>query len=309
MATTTPAPAPQADVPSAPASHPSNQDAIKQIQDAIAKAKRFCAVAIEDIVKPSINTFLETCDTNPRVAAIVATPALLAFLLVLAFLVLSTLVLVLWSVLTISIGVVFVILGGILSLFFKLLIVLLATIPLAGIATALLVGANAASQFIINKLPRGGVVSPGSLPRAVRETDWRVVADAVASLGRHTAQGMREATPILLTVRDALVTIGVALHSALHTAIFALNRNEAETTSQPAPRDGELRPAEEVRIPTEFETTAAHHGNKAEDEQAVVVEQIEVLTGRAETSAEGLKRRAPFPNVGDDEAEDKKLAA
>ncbi|KAF8951755.1 hypothetical protein BDZ97DRAFT_1769353 [Flammula alnicola] len=85
--------------------------------------------------------------------------------------------------------------------------------------------------------------------------------------------------------------------------------NEAETTSQSGPRDGELRPAEEVRIPTEFKTTAAHHGNKAEDEQAVVVEQIAVLTSRAETSAEGLKRRAPFPNVGDDEAEDKKLAA
>ena len=58
---------------------------------------------IEDIVKPSIKAFMETCDTNPRIAvrsffypgfefvnnslkAIVATPALLAFLLVIAFL-------------------------------------------------------------------------------------------------------------------------------------------------------------------------------------------------------------------------------
>ncbi len=58
---------------------------------------------IEDIVKPSIKAFMETCDTNPRIAvraffypefgfinkflkAIVATPALLAFLVVIAFL-------------------------------------------------------------------------------------------------------------------------------------------------------------------------------------------------------------------------------
>jgi len=57
---------------------------------------------IQDVIKPAIKTFLETCDTNPRIAvwvvvvpiytvtqyskAVVATPALLGFLVVLAFL-------------------------------------------------------------------------------------------------------------------------------------------------------------------------------------------------------------------------------
>ena len=63
----------------------------------------------------------------------------------------------------------FVIVGGLISrkrtlcdqliqvdiskVFFKLLMVLLATIPMAGIAAALLVGANVASQFIVRVIP------------------------------------------------------------------------------------------------------------------------------------------------------------
>ena len=63
--------------------------------------------ATQDVIKPAIKTFLETCDTHPRIAvwiivlvpstfllkflswdlkAVVATPALLGFLVVLAFL-------------------------------------------------------------------------------------------------------------------------------------------------------------------------------------------------------------------------------
>jgi len=144
--------------------------------------RRYVTKAIRNVIKPAIKTFLETCNTNPRIAAVVATPALLGFLLVLAFFTISTLVLVAWTIFTITSGIIFVIIAGIVSLFFKLLLLVLATLPLAAIATGLLVGANTVSQSIISRIPHnhvGPVVSQTNLrPGSVAVLEQLVVLRA-----------------------------------------------------------------------------------------------------------------------------------
>lgn len=203
----------------------SQEDLPAQVEDCIIQAKGYLTIAVEDIIKPSIKKFLETCDPNPRVAATVAAPALLSFFLALVFFALSTLVVILWSLLSITIGVTFVIIGGLISLFFKLLMVLLATVPMAGIAAALRAGANVALQFIIKK-----------------------------------------ALSVLHKYEDTTTSTGAIRQEwSLH---------------DPRELDGEYSP---VVIDKELDTGS-------------------VLIG-AESSAEGLKRRTPFPSVGEDETE------
>jgi len=166
--------------------------------------RRYVTKAIRNVIKPAIKTFLETCNTNPRIAAVVATPALLGFLLVLAFFTISTLVLVAWTIFTITSGIIFVIIAGIVSLFFKLLLLVLATLPLAAIATGLLVGANTVSQSIISRIPHnhvGPVVS-----QTVREIDWKSVMDHLINLGKNLRPGS-------VAVLEQLVVLRAALHN------------------------------------------------------------------------------------------------
>ncbi|KJA23860.1 hypothetical protein HYPSUDRAFT_39386 [Hypholoma sublateritium FD-334 SS-4] len=189
------------------------------LRDKIAEFRRYSNTVLEEIVKPSVQAFMETCDTNPRIAAIVATPALLASLLVVAFLILSASALVLWSIFTITAGVMFVVVGGLLSLAFKLVMVLLATIPLAGMATGLLVAANSASKFIITKIPNGSrLAASGGLLDSFKNMDWKSIVDGATTFGAYASHSIKEAGPMLIAVRDVSVTLATAIYSAFNTA-------------------------------------------------------------------------------------------
>jgi len=266
-----------------------------QVKHCLVQVRRYFNMAIEDVTEPSIKTFLETCDTSPRVALIIATPALLAFLLALAFFVFSTLVVVLWSLLVMTTGVAFIIVDGIFKMCFKLLIVLVATIPLAGIAVALLVGANATSQFIIKKasqLPLGAATTNTGAPRAVGETDW---TEMVATFGKLASQGVRNATPILLLIRDALMSIGHSLHASLQAAMLALHKEEITTSTSPAHQ--KESPADGKKVDGEYSPVLIHRELDAGT--------VERVSSRGDSSTKGLKRRAPFPNMADEGEEPK----
>jgi len=121
----------------------------------------------------------------------------------------------------------------------------------------------------------------------VRETDWKQIAERVVAVA---AQGIRDATPVLLIVRNTFVGIGLALHSALQTALFSLHKYEEDITTSTGPVPQEGGPADPKRVDGEYSPVFIH---RELDAGAVL--------SSAESSAEGLKRRAPFPNVGGDE--------
>jgi hypothetical protein len=107
-----------------------------------------------------------------------------------------------------------------------------------------------------------------------------------------TAQGVRDATPVLLIIRDTFVGIGLALHSALQTALFALHKYEEEITTSTGPARQEGSPTDPKKVDGEYSPVFIHRELDAG-----------AISSSAESSAEGLKRRAPFPNVGGDETD------
>ncbi|KAF8185740.1 hypothetical protein BJ912DRAFT_481374 [Pholiota molesta] len=277
MSDTTPLPpspqvAPSPQLGAAPPSEGAHSTILK-IQHGISTTRNYTTMVIEEVIKPSIKTFLETCDTNPRVAAIVATPALLAFFVVATFFVLSASALILWSILTISVGMIFVVVGGLISLTFKLLIVLLATIPLAGMATGLLVAANAASKIIIDKLPKG---NPENVSKTLKEIDWKTIVDGTTTLGTYAIQGVKEAAPALLAMRDMLFTLAVAAHSAFDTARVALNNQQISSANDSNSGKG----------------VTAVEPIESGEEMGVLIDNQE--------ESHNLKRRTPFSNAAND---------
>lgn len=111
------------------------------------------------------------------------------------------------------------------------------------------------------------------------------------TLGKLAVQCAREAIPILLIVRDALMSIGLALHSSLQTALLALHKEEVGTSG-----DSPVRQKESPSRPAD--------GRKGDGECSPVLIYKELDAGTAErvssrdeSSAKGLKRRAPFTNI------------
>ncbi|KAF8153016.1 hypothetical protein B0H34DRAFT_88100 [Crassisporium funariophilum] len=267
-------------------------------RDGIALAVRFTTRLTQDVIKPAIKTFRETCDTNPRIAAVVATPALLGLLLVLAFFTFSTLVLIIWTFITILGGVFFVIVGGITSLFFKLLLVTLVTLPLAGVVVGLLVGANSASQYIVNiihQMPQGGLAP--TIANHVQETDWNQVMEAVAYFGKMMATTIEKAGPISLAIWEGGKVIGIALYKAFlssQTAFAVLGNAAVQATNH------------EVSVVPEGPQDNEDHHHESSVSSSVVFEMNESnapeqLELRSGTSAEGLKRRTAYSPLGDNE--------
>ena len=122
----------------------------------------------------------------------------------------------------------------------------------------------------------------------MRETDWKQIAERVVTV---TAQGIRDVTPVLLIIRDTFVGIGIALHSALQTALFALHKYE-DITASTGPVRQEGSPTDPQKMDGEYSPVFIH---RELDTGAI--------SSSAESSAEGLKRRAPFPDIGGNETD------
>ena len=105
-----------------------------------------------------------------------------------------------------------------------------------------------------------------------------------------SAQGVRDVTPILLIVRDTFVGIGLALHSALQTALSALHKYGEDNANSTGSVRQEGSPTDLQKVDGENSPVFIHRELDAG-----------ATSSSAESSAEGLKRRAPFPNVGGDE--------
>ncbi|KAF8805579.1 hypothetical protein BYT27DRAFT_7192346 [Phlegmacium glaucopus] len=274
------------ETPAIPA-HSTNTQATHHLgaaaREGIVLTRHYVTRTVQDVIKPAINTFLETFDTNPRVAAVVGTPALLGFLIVLAFFTISTVVLVIWTILTIMFGIIFVIIGGIVSFFFKLLIVILATIPLAAIATGLLIGANTVSQSIISRMPRNGVT------QTVGEVDWKSVAKNLINFGKKLGPGFATAWEGLMVLRAALHNAFMAFKSGIEDLHNARVESRRSDRSDP-PSD----------------PTAETSGEPSQGNSDGVRQTWSVLeyTELPDFQPEGLKRRAPFPQTSEDVADD-----
>lgn len=252
--------------------------------------RHYVTRTIQDVIKPAIKTFLETCDTNPRIAAVVATPALLGFLLLFVFLGISTLVLVVWTIITISVGIIFVIIGGIVSFFFKLLFVVLATIPLAGIAIALLVGANSVSQSIISRMPQNDAGTV--ITQTVQDIDWKSVVEQLINL----AKRFRRST----AVWEGLVVFKAAVHNSFGAFIIGVSedlrnaRAERFRSDPPSSSTAERSTGEPSRGNSNgvHQTQSVFEYNDSE---------LRDVQPPASGSTEGLNRRAPFPQTSEDE--------
>jgi len=97
----------------------------------------------------------------------------------------------------------------------------------------------------------------------VRETDCKQIAERVVTI---VAQGVRDVTRVLLIVRDTFVG-----------------------STGPVLREGS--PADPKKVDGEYSPVFIHRELDGG-----------TVSSSAESSAEGLNRRAPFPNVGGDEA-------
>ncbi|KAF9484111.1 hypothetical protein BDN70DRAFT_989891 [Pholiota conissans] len=308
--TTLPSPPPPQSLPSSSSSHQAasppeerreplqegiQPSVVLKIRHTISTTSYYANWAIEEVLKPSVQTFIETCDTNPRIAAVVATPALLAFSLVAALFVLTASAVVLYSILTISVGIILVVIGGLISLAFKLIVVFLATIPLAGMAAGLLVGANSVSKFIINKLPDG---STDTVTKTFKEIDWKALVDGTSAAGGYAVRGVKEFNSVMIVVGEALYTLAMAAHSALETAMAALHDQQ-----QAAAPELESRTITEEPMITEVEVegvvTTAVVGSREAGAEAVAAEQPAPVLIESQESPEKLKRRTPYPYLAD----------
>jgi len=242
--------------------------------EGITLTSRRYVTKVQDVIKPAIKTFLETCNTNPRIAAVVATPALLGFLLVLAFFTVSTLVLVVWTIFTITSGIIFVIIGGIISLFFKLLLLVSATLPLAAIATGLLVGANMVSQSIISRMPLNSVGPV--VTQTVKEIDWKLVIEQLINFGKNLGPGSA-------VVLEQSVVLRAALHNFFMTFKSGIE---------------DLNRVENLRNDPPTDSTAETSGEPTQPSQGNSNSELRELQPTGPT--EGLKRRAPFPRTSED---------
>jgi len=239
-----------------------------------ALTRHYIMRAIQDVIKPAIKTFLETCHTNPRIAAMVATPALLAFLLVLAILIISALILTTWAILTITMGIFFVIVTGVVSLLFKLLVVVLATIPLAAIAIGLLVGANAATQSIIRRMPQNRVGL--AITQTIKDKDWKPVVEFLTNLGKNLG-------PVSVAVYEGLLILKVALYDCF----MAFKRGMEDVHNARV---------ESLRRDPPGDSTAEMTGEAYQENTQSVFHHIQLHDSESEStgSTEGLKRRSPF---------------
>jgi len=127
-------------------------------------------------------------------------------------------------------------------------------------------------------------VANTGVPRAVRETEWKQIAEGALKMA---TQGIRDVTPVLLIIRDVLVAMGLGLHSALQT-LFALQEGEITTSTGPVPQEGS--PADSNKVDDKYEPPVLI--NRELDAAAA--------SSNAESS-DGLKRRAGFSNVGREE--------
>lgn len=227
--------------------------------------RRYVKKVVQDVIKPAIKSFLETCDTDPRIAALLATPALLGFFLVLTFFIFSTLVLVVWSIFSITSSIIFVIIAGIIFFFFKLLVLVLATFLLAAIVTGLVVGANKMSQSIISRIRQNPVVT-----QTGREIDWKSVIEHLINVGKNLGPGSA-------AVLERLVILSAALHNFFVT--FKSGVEDLNTS------------ARNLRDPPTHST--AETGGK--------LGQGNSNSELGETSA--IKRRAPFSRTSEDDAD------
>ncbi|KAF8895878.1 hypothetical protein CPB84DRAFT_1848213 [Gymnopilus junonius] len=222
---------------------------------------------------------------------VVATPALLAILLALAFFAVPSLFLILWATATVSFGIVFVILSGLIPLSFKLLLISISTIPLAGIAVGLFVGANAASQFIIKKLPTEGANS-GPLIHAVKDVEWKQIMDEVKIFGNQLGQRFPGIAGALLVLYDILQTISRAFLFTFGITCAAPDRDlNGENTSRSA-----LRPTFSADESTGGAITQHENEKLARIDPADIPEK----SRQTEPSSGALKQRATFANPSDD---------
>jgi len=200
---------------------------------------------------------------------VAAAPALLGFFLVLVFFAISTLFLVVWSVIAVSLNILFVIIAGIISLFFKWLLVVLATLPLTAIVTGLLVGANTVSRSIISQIPQNRV-GPAAT-QTVGETDWKSVVEHLNSLGKTLGPG---STRVL-----------EGLTAAFHNFYAAFKRG---TENLHNTRDENFRndPPSHPTAETSGEGNSGIHQT-----QPSVFKDNEILELQPAESNEGLKRR------------------
>ncbi|KAF5325244.1 hypothetical protein D9619_009861 [Psilocybe cf. subviscida] len=290
---------------------------VAQLKTVLSYAKRYLFSISEDVIKPSIKTFLETCDTNPRTAAIIATPAIIAFMVALTFLVLATLLLVLWTVISVLVGVSFVVVGAVLSLIFKLFIVVAATIPLAGIAGGLFVGANSAAQYILSKLPQSDDNSTERSTVASGEITERCLI-AFERLWDGLVAGATTIVVLLLKAGQAIVeraapSIPASVESQeseddgkepITRAWDRLVASVLPPPSTPSTRPTQQREheAETSVVPQEliFDIPEASIEELPEDKDTVVVEPITIPDADPQASNKGLTRRLGFSTPQDE---------
>jgi len=137
-----------------------------------------------------------------------------------------------------------------------------------------------------SQLPLGAATTNTGVPRTVGETDW---TEMVATCCKLASQGLCNVTPVLLLIRDALVSIGLSLHSFLQAAMLALHKEEVTTSTSPVhQKEG---PVDGKKVDGEYSPVLIHRELDAGT--------VERVSSRGDSSTKGLKRRAPFPNVVD----------
>lgn len=75
----------------------------------------------------------------------------------------------------------------------------------------------------------------GELPYSLKEVNWPAIVQGANTLAAYTAQGVRDAGPVLLYIRDIAVTLGKALYSALETAATGMNGLQRSQSAEDAP--------------------------------------------------------------------------
>ncbi|KAH9474602.1 hypothetical protein JR316_0013065 [Psilocybe cubensis] len=288
----------------APAVSESRNGSNVTIRDGFIATITFAKKLFDEVVMPSISSFIETSRTNPRVAAIAGTPALLAFLFTAAFLIFSTLTLIIWTIITVVFGIVFVIIGGFKALLVKLMFVIITAIPLTVIGTSLLVCGNSLAHMIIRQLP-GRSSSDGSTPSSTDEVDWQRVAEALA---RNTIQGVRSSIPLIHAVFETIRNVFRASYTSFWAAIMLMHDTAARdagafTRSTPTPPQPPTGSTENsTPVGSRATEVVSPPLSDSSDQEIVVIEPVNLpSTSNSGKQIPTLHQRAAFKRTGDND--------
>ncbi|KAF4613343.1 hypothetical protein D9613_011020 [Agrocybe pediades] len=264
-----------------------------------------------DGIQPSVQYFLQKCDSDPLVAVLVAAPLAISALIGLSFTIGSIISLLLWAAVTICVGASCIIIGGSISLLIKLSVILWRALPSSnrhpGQGTF-----QAGLQYLMNPSLWRSIMSSTSTAvqcsvEYLRTIDWAGTAQWLWKMCASMGDGKwGPFSGAIVKAYNAAFAVCCTLYSEVSKALAGNTSEQASWAARPvvALPAGEVQPsggqspsgAEERPVQPPLERD--HEETMEEEVRDIVPIDISNSSNNERDEAtRGLKQRAPFQRL------------